>query len=284
MRRQDMPAMPDRRGRPDQPVSLPEQIIDCHIHPAIDADTSYNWFGPSGDFARQVDALRRAGVTRACGALIKAGMPESFSAIRILNDLALRLRDRFPDFYIPGIQVHPHFPDESCREIERCCGREGVRWIGELVGYLMGYRDEYASDAALTIMRAAAAHGAVVNFHCHDLEALDRLCAGAPTLKLVLAHPGGGKDEISRRLAKVAQYPNLHLDISGSGIDRLGILRWAMDIAGKEKLLFGTDFPINNPAVHVHGALFEALASDEYDALFAGNFLRLTQSGLNAAV
>ncbi len=254
-------------------------IIDCHIHPALDAGTAFNWFGPCGGFARQVADLRRAGIVQACGAPITPGLPDTFAAIRRLNDQALRLRDRFPDFYIPGIQVHPHFPDESCREIERCCGRERVRWIGELVGYMMGYGDDYASAAALTVMRAAAAHGAAVNLHCNDLNTLDRQCATLPELKVVLAHPGGGKRDILERLAKVAQYPSLHLDISGGGIDRLGILRQAMDIAGKDKLLFGTDFPINNPAVYVHGALFEALAQDEYDALFAGNFLRLTRNG-----
>ncbi len=74
---------------------------------------------------------------------------------------------------------------------------------------------------------------------------------------------------------EVAAYPNLHLDISGSGIDRYGILRKAIDTIGKEKLLFGTDYPVNNPAVYVHGALFEPLAEEEFDALFAGNFLRL---------
>ncbi len=253
-------------------------IIDCHIHPALNARTDFNWFGPVGGFARQVEDLRRAGISRACGAPVAAGAPETFSAIRQLNDQALRLRDRFPDFYLPGIQVHPHFPAESCREIERCCGRESVRWIGELVGYMMGYGDDYASDAALTVMRAASEHGAVVNLHCHSLEPLDRLCAALPDLKIVLAHPGGGKQDVLGRLDKVARYPNLHLDISGSGIDRLGILRHAMDIAGKDKLLFGTDYPVNNPAVYVQGALYERLTGAERAALFAGNFQRLTDA------
>ena len=78
--------------------------------------------------------------------------------------------------------------------------------------------------------------------------------------------------------SRIAEYPNLHLDISGSGIDRYGVLREAVRVAGKEKLLFGTDYPINNPAVYVQGALFESLSDEEYAALFRDNFLRLTQS------
>ena len=107
-------------------------------------------------------------------------------------------------------------------------------------------------------------------------QQVEALCQAVPELSFVLAHPGGGKDEILPRVALVARLPNLHLDISGSGIDRLGMLRRAVDTAGKEKILFGSDYPINNPAVYVHGLLFESLSDDERTAIFAGNFLRLT--------
>jgi len=251
-------------------------IIDCHIHPAVDTATDTNWFAPTGSFERQMEMLRCAGIRRACGALIRPMEPASFGEIRKLNDAALHLRDRFPDFYIPGMQVHPHFPDESCREIERLCGSEGVRWIGELVGYMMGFGEEYDSDRALAVMRAAAAHGAVVNIHCGNLQVIERLCRAVPELPVVLAHPGGAKQEFLERIRRVREFRNLYLDISGSGIDRLGVLRKAVDEAGADKILFGTDFPINDPAVYVAGVLFEPLTSDERDAVFHGNFERLT--------
>jgi len=223
----------------------------------------------------QVDTLRRAGISQACGSPIRKINPDSFDEIRALNDNVLILRDRFPDFYIPGIQIHPHFPDESCQEIERCCGNENVRWIGELAGYVMGYGCEYATENARVIFRLAREYDAVVNFHCNDLDVIDQLCKAMPDLKLVLAHPGNGKETFLSRLAKVAEYPNLHLDISGSGIDRYGMLRKAVDVAGKEKLLFGTDYPINNPFIYTQGVLFELLSEAENRALFRDNFLRL---------
>lgn len=256
--------------------SFDGEIIDCHIHPVVEGSLQGGWFTGCGDFREQMDDLRRAGIVRACGAPVQTLDGRSFSPIRALNDQALVLRDRFPGFYFPGIHVHPRFPQESCGEIERCCGREGVRWIGELVGYMMGYANEYATPDALTIMRTAARFGATVNFHCHDLQVIDELCAAVPEVKLVLAHPGQTKADIMERVGRLARYPNLHLDISGTGIDRYGILRMAMDMAGKEKLLFGTDSPINNPAVYAGGALHEKLTPVERSALFAGNFRRLT--------
>ncbi len=250
-------------------------IIDCHFHPALDEETDTSWFYSSGSIQHQIDRLKHAGISQACGAPVKRYTPGPFDDIRALNDKALALRDQFPDFYIPGIQVHPNFPDESCREIERCCGGEGVRWIGELVGYMMGYGNEYATERALKIMRTAREYDATVNFHCGDLNVIDKLCEAVPDLKLVLAHPGGGRQEFLDRLERLAKYPNLHLDTSGSGIDRYQIFRKAIDVAGKEKLVFGSDYPINNPSAYVHGILFEPLSEEEYAAIFSGNFSRL---------
>jgi predicted TIM-barrel fold metal-dependent hydrolase len=241
----------------------------------MDEATDTGWFYPSGSMQHQIDTLKRAGISQACGAPVKVFTPRLFDEIRLLNDKALALRDEFPAFYIPGIQVHPRFPDESCQEIERCCKGEGVQWIGELVGYMMGYGVEFATNSALEIMQTAKEYGAVVNIHCHDLDVIDRLCESTPDLKIVLAHPGGGKQEFLDRLERVAKYQNLHLDTSGSGIDRYHLLRKAIAIAGQEKLLFGTDYPINNPAVYVYGTLFELLSEAEYMAIFRDNFLRL---------
>ncbi|HBC89662.1 MAG TPA: hypothetical protein DCZ94_22210 [Lentisphaeria bacterium] len=253
-------------------------IIDCHWHPAIDARTDTGWFGPVGSIRKQIETLRRAGISQACGAPIeKIEKPASFRKIRLLNDKAFALRDKHPDFYIPGIHIHPKFPDESCCEIERCCGGEGVRWIGELVGRWMDYGDDFATKNALQIFRTAIEYDAVVNFHCGDLKVIGKLCATLPELKLVLAHPSSNRMEFLERIKIVSKFKNLHLDISGAGIDRFGILRKAIDMAGTDKILFGTDYPINNPAVYTHGAKLEDLSEKERKLLFGGNFLRLTK-------
>lgn len=250
------------------------EIIDCHWHPAPDAATWTNWFLPYRDMREQIAELQRAGISRACGSPIRRIDGASFSDIRRLNDQALALRDRFPDFYVPGIQVHPHFPDESCAEVDRCAAA-GVRWVGELVGYMMGFAEEFDTAGAFQVFAVVAKRGMAVNIHCSALGAVERLCRTLPGLKVVLAHPHGDRKSFNERIALVAALPNLHLDISGTGIDRFGILRHAIDTAGPAKVLFGTDCPINNPAVYVSGAAFEPLSEAERDALLSGNFRRL---------
>ncbi|MCM8817413.1 MAG: amidohydrolase [Candidatus Omnitrophica bacterium] len=249
------------------------EIIDCHIHPAIDKKTDFRWYHKSGGVKKQFDDLKRAGITKACGSLVVRN-PASFKEIKQLNDAALSIRDRYPGFYIPGIQIHPNFPDESCREIERCCIGHGVRWIGELVGYLMGFTDDYASKNMFQILKIVPKFKAVVNFHCADLNVVERVCKRFPEINFVLAHPWEGEVFLSR-IKTVAKFDNLYLDCSGTGIDRYGMLRKAVEIAGRKKLLFGSDYPINNPAVYVHGALFEKLSERFYRDFFSGNFKKL---------
>lgn len=250
-------------------------IIDCHIHPAVDEETHTNFYGVVGDFDHQIKLLKKAGISQACGSVITRLEPDSFDCVRTLNDKALALRDQYPDFYIPGIHVHPQFPDESCAEIERCCGKHDVRWIGELVGYFMNYGEQYDTDNFLQIMKTVESYKAVVNFHCSDLTVIESLCGQAPGVDFVLAHPGGGKNEFLDRIEVVSKYANLYLDLSGSGIDRYGMVHHAVKKAGKDKILFGTDFPINNPAVYTHGITLESLTQLELNAIFHENFERL---------
>ena len=58
------------------------EIIDCHIHPAVDAATGFSWFVDVGDAADQVAALRRAGIHRACGSLIRTVPPSPGTWVR----------------------------------------------------------------------------------------------------------------------------------------------------------------------------------------------------------
>ncbi len=251
-------------------------IIDCHIHPAVDKQTDFCWYGNSGSIKKQFDDLKRAGISQACGSIVIAKTPVHFDEIKKLNDIALSIRDRHPDFYIPGIQIHPDFPDESCREIERCCSEHQVRWIGELVGYLMGYPDDYASKNMLEIMRFASKYHMVANFHCADTKIVEKLCKSVPEMNFVLAHPGE-REQFLNRIRKVAELKNLYLDISGTGIDRYRMLKKAVDIAGYKKLLFGSDYPINNPAVYVYGVFFEKISEKATKSIFADNFKRLVK-------
>ena len=76
------------------------------------------------------------------------------------------------------------------------------------------------------------------------------------------------------------KHENMFLDLSGSGLFRMGMLRRGVDVMGSERILFGTDYPICNPAMNVAGVLFEDLSEVERQNILYRNFLKLTTAVL----
>jgi predicted TIM-barrel fold metal-dependent hydrolase len=186
----------------------------------------------------------------------------------------LALRERFGDAYVPAATIHPAFADESCAALENLHA-SGVRWVGELVAYMSGYKT-YDSPAMHQILDLVQDLGMVVNIHPFDLDEIDRLCAAFPRLPIVVAHPTGDKKGIMARFELIERRANAYLDLSGSGLFRWGMLRAGIDRVGRHRFLFGTDFPICNPSLLLEGVLFEHLTDAEQEAVLGGNFRRLT--------
>ena len=257
-------------------TSLPYEIIDAHIHPAIMVEKSdislFNFTNPP---EKLVATLKRAGISKAAGSVVRRfPEPPTWDDIHQLNLAALEMRRQFPDFYIPGIHVHPDFPEESLAELETMNKQHQVKLLGELVAYIMGYPD-YTVPQLDDVWALAKDLGMVVNLHLHNLEEAATILQRFPDLKLIIAHPTSETKEYNARLELISRYPNAALDISGSGPNSWNMLRHAINTAGYEKIIFGTDFPLRNPGMYVAGVLFEELSETERHAIFGGNFARM---------
>ena len=253
------------------------KIIDAHIHPFLDAENNIAAYGAPNTLEEFISELKRAGVTKACGSVIAKTEAATFEAIAKLNDDALKIRDRYPDFYIPGVHVHGRFPTESCRELERLHAR-GVRWIGELVPYMMK-TGPYDASGMMEIYALAQDLGMPVNLHLwpSPLSELETAAKNFPNLKLVIAHPGDF-GEAPERFRFVAEHDNVFLDLSGTGLFRWNMLRYAIGVCGSEKLLFGSDFPICSVGMNLHGVLSETLSEEDAANVLYRNFERITGS------
>ena len=150
----------------------------------------------------------------------------------------------------------------------------GVKLLGELVAYMMMYPD-YTVDVLDDVWALARDLDMVVNLHLHTLEEAATILQRFPTLKLIIAHPTSDMKQYRERLELIARYPNAALDISGSGPNTWQMVRYGLKVAGTEKIIFGTDFPLRNPGMYVAGVLFEELSDAENAAVFGQNFKRL---------
>ena len=253
------------------------EVIDAHIHPFLeDFGVNIGRYGTPVSPDHFVEELKAVGTTRCCGSVIFRGKAD-MNIIRACNRAALRFRDRYPNFYVPGIHLHGGYPEESMAELDAMMA-EGVRWVGELVPYIMDTGD-YDTPGMLEVFGYCAKRGVVVNIH-HGWprEKVDAVVSRFPDLKLVMAHPGE-LDIAKERLTYVAEHPNVYLDISGTGLFRWGMLQYAVELCGSSKILYGSDFPVCSAGMNLWGALAENLTDDQFQDIFSRNFLRLV--GMN---
>jgi predicted TIM-barrel fold metal-dependent hydrolase len=250
------------------------EIIDSHVHPFISEHNNLKWFDSPTSTEEFFCDLKRAGISKCCGSIIRPLDNPGFDDIKALNREAIELRNSYPGAYVPGINVHGAFPKESCAEIEQLYKEENIRWLGELVAYMMAYSD-YASENMFQVYDLAQHLNLIVNIHPYGLDEIEKICRNFPSLNIVIAHPTSNKGSIEERLEFVHKYSNAYLDLSGSGVFRWGVLRRGINESGKHKFLFGSDYPICNPAMMIQGILFEHLSDDELEAVFSGNFKRL---------
>ena len=252
------------------------EIIDFHIHPFI--DEANNICSHTAFCNMSVESTKKTfenlGVSRVCGSVLSADRGENvWKRISKDNETALRLRDIYGDFYIPGFHVHPDYVEESVAEIHRMHAL-GVNLIGELCPYFHGWKD-YSCKGFSRILDAAQEYGMVVSFHSMGEDEMDIMVQEHPGVTFVAAHPGEYKS-FMRHMERMKMSENYYLDLSGYGIFRHGMLRHAIDEFGAERFLFGSDYPTCNPAMYVGGVLLDELIADrEKEMIFSKNAKRI---------
>jgi predicted TIM-barrel fold metal-dependent hydrolase len=253
------------------------EIIDFHIHPFNNQSRNVCFYENTVSSCEEIKSdLQRAGISRACGSVIERMEADSFDKISALNDEALLLRDKLDGFYIPGVHIHPAYVKESINELERMYDK-GVRLVGELVPYMMGWQDYYDENMA-KLYDVIAQLGMVVSLHTINEETIDEAVKRYPYITFVAAHPGD-KAQFLRHIERIKRYDNYYLDLSGTGIFRYGLIGYGVNAVGSERLLFGTDYPICNPSMYVNAVLFEKLKEKDYDNIFAENAKRILNLG-----
>lgn len=257
---------------------MSRQIIDFHTHPFLRAADSACMYkeGCPADWLQAGEYLRQLGVQTICGSVVGPG--ESWAQIARLNEQALQLREHYGEFYVPGFHIHPDYIEDSLAEIERMAGL-GVTLMGELVPYM--HKWKLSHPGIVPLLAAAERYGMVVNFHSTNVadEVIEPLLAQFPGLTFVAAHPGE-PESFARHLGRMKRFENYYLDLSGGGLGRMGLLRRGIDRVGKERFLFGTDFPVCPPAMYVGVVESDPfLTEEEKNAVFFENAQRILKRG-----
>ena len=250
------------------------KIIDFHTHPFILEEDNIKRYKEMRDGTDAIiwEDKRRAGIDIICGAVLHVTGETSLENMRVSNAHALQLAGKHPGEYVPGILINPNFIDESCAEIDKARAA-GTYLIGESNPRRMDFK-AYSVPVYIEILEYGAEKGMIVSCHSTTEDDMNALCEAIPQMPMVFAHPGE-QERVEIHIERMRKYENAYLDLSGTGLFRFGMLRYLIDKVGKDRILFGTDYPICNPAMYVHGVLYEKLRDDEYEAIFYKNAERL---------
>lgn len=231
-----------------------------------------------------IEAMDEYGVDRS----VVFGFPwQTASTFQMHNNYIMASVARYPDRLI-GFCCFDPFNAEAVPETARCIDG-GLSGVGELAFYRSGI-DAACVEKLIPIMEICADKDLPVLIHTNEpvghvypgkspntLRQIYDLVREFPENKIVLAHWGGGiiffsllKKEIKETLS------NVYVDTAASPfLYDPEIYLVAKQIVGLEKILFGSDFPLLNPARYF--AEFEAagLSGDDMMCIKGENAARL---------
>src|SRR5262249_28963582 len=140
--------------------------------------------------------------------------------------------------------VMPQYLDESLRELEDWRKRYGAVWVGELCNYVSGYR--YDTPEFAQIMRKVTDLGMVIQIHASVPE-MEHLVRHFPETTMVFPHMSAGA-RLEQRVELIKSHARSYLEIAAGGHDILGGIEYAVAKLGSDRVLFGSDFSINDPS------------------------------------
>ena len=238
-------------------------IIDFHTHPFTFPEGNISQHRDYIDLTTEntPDYLRKVGINHIVGSAgCRRIEGESIAEhIKRSNDATMQLAESYGGFLIPGLHVHPACVKESCLEIERM-SKLGVRYIGEIVPH--GEWSDFSRKEYGEILDVALAYNMMVNLHSTDTDNIEELVKKHPKNIIVAAHPGE-KERFMKHLERMKLSENFYLDLSGTGIFRLGVLNRGIARFGAERFLFGTDYPVCAPSMYVGGVAYDPLIKEE---------------------
>jgi predicted TIM-barrel fold metal-dependent hydrolase len=226
----------------------PEPLIDVHAHFLHAGTGRRDWEAPNRARLRAGD---RIGITTHVASTLGSWgftSPTYFPSPRDAtagNDAMLDLQQREGPRVRIYVAVNPNETKHALEEIDRCVARGAV-------GIKLA-ASRRADDPLLDpICDLAEKRGLPILHHiwqhrrqewggqeASDGIELGRLAARHPRVQFILAHIGGGGD-YAHTFVAVRELPNVLLDLSGSGVDRM-MLDDALAAVGPRRLLWGCD-------------------------------------------
>ncbi len=255
-------------GRPIRNVL----VIDSHAHLIDSKDSTVSLCpmlnGDSHNLKRKMDNL---GIDKMIVSPIEGVFMNGFSA----NQTSLRAKLDYPDRIEAYATCNPLYEEDRRAVIEY---HENYKFIGLKPYYpsnkydLLGekYKEwfEYGNKNRLIML---------VHSGSPEMAAKVNILSGMYSdMTFILAHSGKSYEAADTNIAVAKARNNVYLEITYTTLTN-GVIEYLVEHAGADKMLFGTDMPMRDPAPQLAWVCYAKISVDEKKKILGGNMKKLIE-------
>jgi len=257
-------------------------IIDTHTHPMVsERQQMLAEPHPAVDY---LDRIAGLGIERAAALVIA---PRGDLALtRELNDAVLALGRQHDGFFFPVCSVHPDDEEDALAELERVASA-GARWLKL---HPNTQELDVADERVATVVRRAAELSLTILFDAYSPfdpaqpGKFVNLAIKVPEARLVLAHAHGAGFASLLAYEVLSRYPwwprRVWIDISVTGAlladgPYAEQFVWVLRKVGTDRILFGSDYPFDDPRKAVEAVARLGFTEEERRAILYENASQL---------
>lgn len=241
-------------------------IIDIHAH------VGRSWKGEEENIITIDDMIKiydKCGIEKACiNSWALAYDPPAG------NNEVYQIVKKYPERFIGFGVISPRWKHNVADEVDRCINdlmMKGIKFHPDL--------NTWAADSPIVypIMERIQEYKVPVLFHTwHDdlshPSRVGKIAKLFPDVPILMGHMGGEAFYEAAFLAK--ELSNVYLDTTGF-YNEFETLNKVLKITGKEKVIFGSDFPALNVYVEIAKINFSDISEDAKKAIFYENAKKL---------
>ncbi len=261
---------PERKETKREPYA----VFDAHLHCPSESGDVWQWYPVTRTFEDFARYLERAGVQRGIINNVRCQLAKTPRDFIEGNREVARYVEKYNGRFLGACVVNPLFIDEALREIEDCRRQLGFAWVGELCNYTVPYK--YTVKEFELLVGQVVKMNMVLDVHT-ELEEMEYIIKKFPQATVVFPHFGDSHEyeHIFKRIDLVARNRNCYLDTSGYGHDRVGMFEYAVKTIGADRVLFGSDFSINEPGCIIARVENSFLTEEQKQKIFSENLRAL---------
>lgn len=227
------------------------KIIDCHCH----LGRYFNFNVPGHSPEDMIKSMDNTGVEKSC---ISPHMSLT-SDIEKGNAFMMETVRKYPERFVGFLTYNPHFPDLMASELPVYFQTPGIKGVKIHQGT---HKTTLKNPAYRNIYSFADKYNIPIMIHTWSMETIkniEEISAEYTNAVFLMGHFGALPDNMKYAAKVINSRNNVYGDTTVSMMYEKNV-EWLVEIAGEDKVLYGTDMPFIDPRVCLGRVLYSDLS------------------------